>query len=103
METLKRSSRVLAVVGVLAIVATACGGGGGEKASPSGPSTKGGTYRTAIEDFGFTNAFDPTGEYLGTAWGLYSDLLTRTLVTYKHIDGVRAGRPRPTGSRGPST
>jgi len=88
METLKRSSRVLAVVGVLAIIATACGGGGGEAASPSGPSTKGGTYRTAIEDFGFTNGFDPTGEYLGTAWGLYSDLISRTLVTYKHIDDV---------------
>jgi peptide/nickel transport system substrate-binding protein len=88
METLKRSSRVLAVVGVLAIVATACGGGGEEQASPSGPSTKGGTYRTAIEDFGFTNGFDPTGEYLGTAWGLYSDLIARTLVTYKHIEGV---------------
>jgi len=49
---------------------------------------QGGTYRTAIEDFGFTGAFDPTGEYLGTAWGLYSDMLLRTLMTYKHIAGV---------------
>jgi peptide/nickel transport system substrate-binding protein len=84
----KRTARLFAIVGVLAIVATACGGGGEAKKSPTGPSTKGGTYRTAIEDFGFTNAFDPTGEYLGTAWGLYSDLISRTLVTYKHIDGV---------------
>jgi peptide/nickel transport system substrate-binding protein len=84
----KRTARLFAIVGVLAIVATACGGGGEAKKSPAGPSTKGGTYRTAIEDFGFTNAFDPTGEYLGTAWGLYSDLISRTLVTYKHIDGV---------------
>jgi 5-methylthioadenosine/S-adenosylhomocysteine deaminase len=30
----------------------------------------GGVYHTAIEDFGFTGAFDPTGEYLGSAWGL---------------------------------
>jgi peptide/nickel transport system substrate-binding protein len=89
METFKRSSRVLAVVAVLAIVATACGGDGDEGAQPTGePSAKGGTYRTAIEDFGFTNGFDPTGEYLGTAWGLYSDLIARTLVTYKHIAGV---------------
>src|SRR4051794_37599321 len=48
----------------------------------------GGTYRTAIEDFGFTGAFDPTGEYLGSAWGLYSDLLLRTLLTYKHVLGL---------------
>jgi ABC-type transport system substrate-binding protein len=89
METLKRSSRVLAAVAVLAIVAAACGGGGDEGASPTTePGGKGGTYRTAIEDFGFTNGFDPTGEYLGTAWGLYSDLISRTLVTYKHIAGV---------------
>ena len=48
---------------------------------------KGGVYRTAIEDFGFTGAFDPTGEYLGTAFGLYSQLLLRNLVTYKHVEG----------------
>ena len=46
---------------------------------------KGGAYRTAIEDFGFTGAFDPTGEYLGSAFGLYSQLLPRNLVTYKHV------------------
>ena len=54
---------------------------------------------TAIEDFGFTGAFDPTGEYLGTAWGLYSQLLLRTLMTYKHIagaDGERWSRTSPT-------
>jgi peptide/nickel transport system substrate-binding protein len=85
----KRTARLFAIVGVLAIVATACGGDEGGGATPTGGAvTKGGTYRTAIEDFGFTNAFDPTGEYLGTAWGLYSDLIARTLVTYKHIDGV---------------
>jgi peptide/nickel transport system substrate-binding protein len=89
MVTFKRTARLFAVIGVVAVVATACGGGGGGAATPSASgATKGGTYRTAIEDFGFTNAFDPTGEYLGTAWGLYSDLLLRTLVTYKHIAGV---------------
>jgi len=45
-------------------------------------------YRTAIEDFGFTGAFDPTGEYLGPAWGLYSQLLLRNLVTFKHVKGT---------------
>src|SRR4051794_20557284 len=91
----------LAMTCVLGLVAAACGGGGGggatpsattggggTSASPSSAVTQGGTYRTAIEDFGFTGAFDPTGEYLGSAWGLYSDLLLRTLMTYKHIAGT---------------
>ncbi len=93
MVRIKGISRLLVPVAVLAIVATACGGGGGgggntQSPSVSGGVTKGGTYRTSAEDFGFTDAFDPTGEYLGSAFGLYSDLLLRNLVTYKHIAGV---------------
>jgi peptide/nickel transport system substrate-binding protein len=92
----RRTSRLFAIVGVFAIVATACGGGGEEQASPTGgAAAKGGTYRTAIEEFGFTNAFDPTGEYLATAWGLYSELLLRTLVTYSHTAGVAGDEIKP--------
>jgi len=80
---------VVAVVSVLAMVGAACSNnsssGGGTPSS--GTAKKGGVYRTAIEAFGFTGAFDPTGEYLGTAFGLYSQLLLRNLVTYKHIEG----------------
>jgi len=105
----------IALTSVLALFAAACGNDNG--GNPTGPTTTattgttapttsgssgattpattaapdmftGGTYRTAIEDFGFTGAFDPTGEYLGSAWGLYSQLLLRTLMTYKHIAGV---------------
>ena len=91
----KRYLRVLALAGILAIMGAACGGNGEEAnptdtettGSPSGDLT-GGTYRTAIEDFGFTGAFDPTGEYLGSAWGLYSDMLLRTLMTYTHTVGL---------------
>jgi peptide/nickel transport system substrate-binding protein len=106
---------VLAMTCTLALFAAACGGGGGSNpttaptsgqttSSTSGPTSsgptgsgpttsggtqiKGGTYRTAIEDFGFTGAFDPTGEYLGAAWGLYSDMLLRTLMTYNHVGGT---------------
>jgi len=91
--TKKRYLRVLALAAVLSIAAAACGGGGGGEATstpsePTGNVTKGGTYRTAIEDFGFTGAFDPTGEYLGSAWGLYSGMLLRTLLTYKHVLGL---------------
>jgi len=80
----------------MALLAAACGGNGtspgasgtGTSGSTGGSTQKGGVYRTAIEDFGFTGAFDPTGEYLGNAWGLYSEMLIRTLVTFKHVEGV---------------
>src|SRR2546430_4042557 len=96
-----RRKKVLGIVALsaaLMLVLAACssktGGGGASPSSGGGGATSGGTaqpggvYRTAIEDFGFTGAFDPVGEYLGNAWGLYSQLLTRNLVTYKHIRGT---------------
>jgi peptide/nickel transport system substrate-binding protein len=83
-----RRLAVPAIIAVFAVVAAACGGGTTPpSAGGGGPVRDGGTYRTAIEDFGFTGAFDPTGEYLGMAWGLYSQLMLRTLVNYKHIKG----------------
>ena len=33
--------------------------------------------------FGFNDAWDPTGEYLGDWFGICSNLLTRTLVCYE--------------------
>jgi peptide/nickel transport system substrate-binding protein len=46
----------------------------------------GGTLRVGWEQsFGFTDNFDPTGEYLGDAIGIYSSLLVRTLVGYNHV------------------
>jgi peptide/nickel transport system substrate-binding protein len=90
-----QSPRMLAVVGVLAIVATACGGGGSTTASPTGGVTRGGTYRTATESFGFTGGFDPTGEYLSSALALYSQLLLRTLVTYNHVAGTAGDKIVP--------
>lgn len=83
------------LVAVLAIVAAACGGGNDNTASTptdgSSGATAGGTYRTATQEFGYTNAFDPTGEYLGSAWGLYSQLLLRGLMTYNHKNGDSGG------------
>jgi peptide/nickel transport system substrate-binding protein len=72
------------------MIAAACGGGGGGGGgggNATGAVKKGGTFRLATEDFGFTGAFDPTDEYLGEAWGMYTNLLLRTLLTYKHIPG----------------
>ena len=56
----------------------------------------GGTYKVGWEPaFGFTDAFDPTGEYLGAAFGIYSNLLVRTLVGYNHVAGAAGQRDRP--------
>ncbi len=63
----------------------AVGSGSYDNGSPA----KGGVYRIGWEaSFGFTNNFDPTGEYLGNAWGLYSNLMLRSLVGYKHQPGA---------------
>jgi peptide/nickel transport system substrate-binding protein len=91
--------RLLAVVlaaCALALVAAACGGGDGEPSggadttgdSDGGQPTKGGTYRISTTQFNHTGSFDPTGEYLGTDLGLFSNLLVRTLVGYEHKSGA---------------
>lgn len=82
---------VVAMTLALALVAAACGGdGGGEEPQRPGAESEaepGGTLRAEIADFGFTGAFDPTGEYLGLAWSYYTNMLTRNLVTYNHTSG----------------
>src|SRR6476646_1941581 len=60
------------------------------KSYDNGSPEKGGTYKVGWEQsFGFTNNFDPTGEYLGNAWGIYVNLLMRPLVGYKHQPGAQ--------------
>jgi peptide/nickel transport system substrate-binding protein len=79
----------------IALVAAACGGGGGGGGSTSAGSVqKGGVLRTAQDDFGFTNAFDPTGEYLASAIDMYQ-ALTRTLINYKHVAGPAGNKLYP--------
>jgi len=73
----------------------------------NGKAQKGGTWRVGVEQsFGFTNNFDPTGEYLGTGINIYENLLLRTLVGYRHtpsasgnqlIGDLAAAVPTPTG------
>jgi peptide/nickel transport system substrate-binding protein len=59
------------------------------KSYNNGTAAKGGVYRVGWEQsFGFTNNFDPTGEYLGNAWGIYVNLLLRPLIGYKHQPGA---------------
>ena len=55
----------------------------------NGSAKKGGTYTVGWEQsFGFTDNFDPTGEYLGNAWGILDNLLVRPLIGYKHASGA---------------
>ncbi len=60
------------------------------QASPTrstGP-TAGGTYRVAFEQsFGFTDGFDPTGDYYTFSFEIFSNLMIRTLVGYNHVAG----------------
>jgi peptide/nickel transport system substrate-binding protein len=59
----------------------------------NGSPAKGGVWRVGIEQaFGFTNNFDPTGEYLGTGINIYENLLLRTLVGYKHAPGAEGNQ-----------
>ncbi|MCC6222271.1 MAG: hypothetical protein IT201_02125 [Thermoleophilia bacterium] len=60
-----------------------------EEPPPEEGPQPGGTYRVDWEEtFGFTGGFDPVGEYLGEAFGVYSNLLVRTLLGYRHTAGA---------------
>jgi peptide/nickel transport system substrate-binding protein len=83
----RQQARLVGLALALALVAAACGGGDDEGGGSSGQQAtpqKGGVLRTAISDFGFTNGFDPTGEYVAVAIGLYG-AMERTLMGYKHV------------------
>jgi peptide/nickel transport system substrate-binding protein len=84
----RQQVRLVGLALALALVAAACGGGDDEGGGGEQQATpqKGGVLRTAISDFGFTNGFDPTGEYIAVAIDLYG-VMERTLMGYKHIAG----------------
>jgi peptide/nickel transport system substrate-binding protein len=105
----RKGYAVVALVAVLALVGAACGGdnGGGATGATGGSATggtsatgasggtgavpEGGVLREETVDFGFTNAFDPTGEYLGSAWALFGNFLLRGLVSYPWLPGDEGG------------
>src|SRR5262249_39368716 len=69
-------------------------------AAKSSPSKKGasagGTMTIGWEaSFGFTDSFDPTGEYLGDAWGIYMNLITRSLMGSNHVPGAAGNKIVP--------
>lgn len=80
---------VVAGVAVLAAVAIAASASARPQHATAKKVSAGGTYRVEWESsFDFTDGFDPTGEYLGEAFGIYSNLLVRTLVGYNHVKGA---------------
>ena len=83
----RQQARLVGLALALALVAAACGGGddeGGDGGQQQATAEKGGVLRTAISDFGFTNGFDPTGEYVAIAFTLHG-ALGRTLMATKHV------------------
>src|SRR5215207_8767873 len=84
---------LLALALVLSVGAAACGGDDegadtGVATGEEGEPQKGGTLRVQTEAFEWTGNFDPTGEYLATFFGFYSNMLGRTLMGYKHQGGA---------------
>jgi ABC-type transport system substrate-binding protein len=45
-------------------------------------------YRTAVNDLGLSSDLDPTSEYSAPGFSLLSQMLVRTLVTFRHVAGA---------------
>jgi len=86
----KSQSRLAAAFFAIAVMAAVAASGG------SARNHAGGTLKVGWEQsFGFTDSFDPTGEYLGDAFGIYSGLLVRTLVGYNHLPDAAGNKLVP--------
>jgi peptide/nickel transport system substrate-binding protein len=92
--------RPLGLTGIalaVALVATACGGGGGGGgggAASSGQAQRGGVFRTALDDFGLTDGYDPTGEYVSIAFNSFHAIL-RTLMATRFNGGTEGNKLYP--------
>ena len=102
-------SALLALALVAALGLAACGGDDDEASDTSGGGgsddisavidqlggpveigtpAKGGTYRIANTDFAQSSGFDPTGEYFGSDWTIYTTTMLRTLVSSPFTAGA---------------
>jgi len=101
--TKKRNLALIGLLMVMAMVAAACGGsddepgtGGTGTTSATGADVQpGGDVTIEAEEFGFTSGFDPSGEYLGNAWGVMSNMMLRTVMGYKHLGGAEGNEIVP--------
>jgi hypothetical protein len=67
--------RGIALALILGQLAAGCGGSGNDDKGGNATVTRGGMFRTATTDLGFTNGFDPTGEYSARGFNLSADPL----------------------------
>ena len=95
MHSMKRRVAVV-IAAALGAVALTAGLVSAASAGSEAQSAKGGTYRVGWEStFGWSDGFDPTGEYLANFIAIYTNLLGRTLVGYNHVVGAAGGVPVP--------
>jgi peptide/nickel transport system substrate-binding protein len=82
---------LIALVGVLALAAAACGEEGAPPAADEGEEAqRGGTLLAGLES-DVDAAFDPQKEYYSVTWGFYHCCLLRTLVTTPHTTADNGG------------
>jgi len=86
----KKAIGALALVLSFAMIAAACGDDTATTTtSATGGDMTGGTYRMETDGIAYTSGGDPSGEYLGLSFGIFTNLLARTLLTYYHTDGAK--------------
>ena len=95
MQPMRRRVAV-SIAAVLGAAALTAGLVSAASAGSAAQSAKGGTYRVGWEStFGWTNSFDPTGEYLANYIAIHTNLLGRNLVGYNHVAGPAGNVPVP--------
>lgn len=91
---MKRYLQIAAIVGVLAIVAAACGGGSsgptGTGSGSAGAAVKGGTLHAAMTQ-DFFHGLDPTAEYYSVSWEFLRCCMARTLMSYQSVPADQGG------------
>jgi peptide/nickel transport system substrate-binding protein len=88
--------RLTTVLGIVTAVAVAMTVSASAHSTKANTIKAGGTLNVGWEQsFGFTNNMDPTGEYLGDAFGILDNLLVRTLVGYNHDANVAGNKIVP--------
>ncbi len=74
-------------MGLMILTAACAGGQQAPTQQGDGEVQRGGTVVREATSFDFTSGFDPSGEYLGTTFGFFSQALVRTLMNYRHVEG----------------